>query len=145
MNKRELKELIELFESSSLSRIKLDKGDVTIELEKPMNCSEGTASATRPATKTASSGTERKPECDAERSHTVVKAPLVGTYYEAPAPEQPPFVRMGQNVQKGDVLCIIEAMKVMNEITAPKTGKVMAIHSKNGEMVMYDQVIMEID
>ena len=76
---------------------------------------------------------------------TQVKAPLVGTFYAASSPGEEPFVNVGDVVKKGDVIGIIEAMKLMNEITAPQDGVVKEILIDNGEMVEYDQVIMRIE
>ncbi|MFH5881560.1 acetyl-CoA carboxylase biotin carboxyl carrier protein [Liberiplasma polymorphum] len=144
MNNKELKELIKIFESSSLSRIKLDKGDVTIELEKQSVQVKEVVRAEVPAQQVVANEANT-PVTPAKPTYEPLKAPLVGTYYEAPAPDQPSFVRIGQNIKKGDTLFIIEAMKVMNEITAPRDGKIMSINVKNGDMVMYDQIIMEIE
>ncbi len=77
-------------------------------------------------------------------SGNVVKAPLVGTYYAAPAPDKPPFVKVGQQVKKGDVIMIIESMKLMNEVQSDFDGTVAEILVKNGDTVEYDQPIMII-
>ncbi len=148
MNNRELKTIIKLFEDSELSSMKLEKDDVKIELHKPKPNEPQTLQHT--VAPQPSQPTPSQPEAPVEKptektNYTEVKAPLVGTYYEAAAPDQPPFVREGQTVRKGDTLCIIEAMKVMNEISAPKDGKVVNIHVENGDMVMYDQVVLEIE
>jgi len=74
-----------------------------------------------------------------------VKAPLVGTFYCAPSPEEKPFVNVGQSVKKGDVIGIIEAMKLMNEITAPEDGVVKVIFAENGNMVEYGEVLMVLE
>jgi len=149
MNNRELKTIIKLFEDSSLASMKLEKDDVKIELQKPTHYSEPVALNTPQNMVQQPSNQETVKDDSKEETQasnaTEVKAPLVGTYYEAPAPDQPPFVREGQMVKKGDPLCIIEAMKVMNEISAPKDGKVVKIHTENGDMVMFDQLILEIE
>ncbi len=147
MNNRELKTIIKMFESSSLSRIKLERDDVTIELEKEIKKDVLRETVqVEPQLQTQVAPQQTKTENNAQKtSYTEVKAPLVGTYYEAPAPDQPPFSRVNQQVKKGDTLFIIEAMKVMNEITAPKDGVVKRIHVGNGDMVMYDQVVLEIE
>lgn len=75
---------------------------------------------------------------------TEVKAPLVGTFYAAPSPDAAPFVSVGQKVKKGDVLCIVEAMKNMNEIECPCDGTVAAILASNGELVEFNQAIIQI-
>ena len=74
-----------------------------------------------------------------------VKSPLVGTLYSSPSPDEPPFVLVGQEVREGDTLCIIEAMKVMNEIKAPCSGKVVRIMAQPGDMVEYNQVLCIIE
>ncbi len=144
MNNRELKNIIKIFESSELSRMKLEREDVKIELQKDVEGNIQTTPALKPSS-SASKEAEGSPPPEPEPSYDPIKAPLVGTYYEAPAPDQPPFVQEGQRVEKGDTVCIIEAMKVMNEITAPKGGRIVNIHAQNGEMVQYDQTIMEIE
>ena len=78
-------------------------------------------------------------------SGTPVEAPLVGIFYSAPSPEEPPFIEVGQTVKKGDTLFIIEAMKTMNEITAPCDGTLSRILAQNGDMVEYKQVLVVID
>ena len=76
---------------------------------------------------------------------TQVKSPLVGTFYSSPSPDEPPFVLVGQEVREGDTLCIIEAMKVMNEIKAPCSGKVVRIMAQPGDMVEYNQLLCIIE
>lgn len=76
---------------------------------------------------------------------TQVKSPLVGTFYSSPSPDEPPFVLVGQEVKEGDTLCIIEAMKVMNEIKAPCSGKVVRIMAQPGDMVEYNQLLCIIE
>ena len=74
-----------------------------------------------------------------------VKSPMVGVFYNAPSPEAEPFVRIGDTVKKGDVLCILEAMKLMNEITAEHDGKITDICAKNGDVVEFGQVLFKIE
>ena len=73
-----------------------------------------------------------------------VKSPMVGTFYRSPSPEAPAFVEVGQSVRAGDVLCIVEAMKMMNQIEADRAGTVTAIHAENGEPVEFDQPLITI-
>lgn len=79
---------------------------------------------------------------DAKLQGKMIKAPLVGTFYAAPSPDQPPFVQVGDTVKKGDVVLIIESMKLMNEVTSDVDGVVQEILVKNGEAVEYDQPLM---
>lgn len=74
----------------------------------------------------------------------IIKSPMVGTFYASPSPDTKPFVEVGQRVKKGDVLCIIEAMKIMNEIESDVDGVVLAVCAKNGEMVEYGQALFRI-
>lgn len=92
----------------------------------------------------AAAETETAPADDLPAG-TQVKSPLVGTFYSAPSPDEPPFVLVGQEVKEGDTLCIIEAMKVMNEIKAPCSGKVVRIMVQPGDMVEYNQVLCIIE
>ena len=92
----------------------------------------------------AAAETETAPADDLPAG-TQVKSPLVGTFYSSPSPDEPPFVLVGQEVREGDTLCIIEAMKVMNEIKAPCSGKVVRIMAQPGDMVEYDQVLCIVE
>ena len=92
----------------------------------------------------AAAETETAP-ADDRPAGTQVKSPLVGTFYSAPSPDEPPFVLVGQEVKEGDTLCIIEAMKVMNEIKAPCSGKVVRIMVQPGDMVEYNQLLCIIE
>ena len=92
----------------------------------------------------AAAETETAPADDLPAG-TQVKSPLVGTFYSSPSPDEPPFVLVGQVVKEGDTLCIIEAMKVMNEIKAPCSGKVVRIMAQPGDMVEYNQVLCIIE
>ena len=92
----------------------------------------------------AAAETETAPADDLPAG-TQVKSPLVGTFYSSPSPDEPPFVLVGQEVREGDTLCIIEAMKVMNEIKAPCSGKVVRIMVQPGDMVEYNQVLCIIE
>ena len=87
---------------------------------------------------------EAPPPAEQDVPGTPVRSPIVGTYYAAPDPQSPPFATVGQEVKKGDTLCIIEAMKMLNEITAPCDGKITRIFCQNGDLVEYDQVVMAI-
>lgn len=92
----------------------------------------------------AAAETETAPADDLPAG-TQVKSPLVGTFYSSPSPDEPPFILVGQEVREGDTLCIIEAMKVMNEIKAPCSGKVVRIMAQPGDMVEYNQLLCIIE
>ena len=83
-------------------------------------------------------------EISANESGLPIKSPIVGTFYRKPAPDKPPFVEIGSHVNAGDVVCIVEAMKMMNEIKSEFTGKVSAINIEDGEPVEFDQSLIVI-
>ena len=106
------------------------------------------AASPAPAAQSAAPAASAEPEtapADDIPAGTQVKSPLVGTFYSSPSPDEPPFVLAGQEVKEGDTLCIIEAMKVMNEIKAPCSGKVVRIMAQPGDMVEYNQVLCIIE
>lgn len=131
MTNQEIKELISCFENSTLQAMKLSTQEFTIE----MNRGGGAApvSAT-PAVAPAA------PAPAAEGS--AVTAPLVGTFYAAPAPEKPPFVQVGDRVKKGDTLCLIEAMKMMSEIPAPCDCVIEAVLKASGDLVSFGEPLL---
>lgn len=140
MDLRQLKSIIKEFEDSSVHKLEITEKDFTVKLEKKGN------DIPQPVSPQfiPSDMTDQK-LIEEPNNNVLVKAPLVGTFYESSSPESDPFVIMNQRVNKGDILFIVEAMKVMNEITAPVSGVVKHIHVKNASMVDYGQVVMEIE
>lgn len=135
MEKKDLFELMERFERSSIQSMKLQDGEFALELQK--------AAAVQPVSVKAEACIEQI--APAEQSAAVgelVKAPLVGTYYAAPSPGQAPFVQVGQTVRKGEPLCLIEAMKTMNEVSAPCDLVVEELLVENGALVAYNAPIL---
>ncbi|WP_288918351.1 acetyl-CoA carboxylase biotin carboxyl carrier protein [uncultured Eubacterium sp.] len=159
MEDTKLYELIDRFEGSSLTLLHLEEGDLKIRLERALTpgalpASAGSAvssasaapTACSPSTACSPAGSASSTACSpASAAPAQVKAPLVGVFYAAPKPEEPPFVQVGQEVREGQVLCLVEAMKMMNELTSPVDGIVRAIHGRNGELVEFDQVLFEIE
>ena len=142
METRDLKQIIKILEASNLESIEIEQKGIKIKVKKP---SAGMVAG--PALATPAPGTSATTTTTVTTdvtSGTPVKSPLVGTYYNAPSPEEAPFVTVGDNVKEGQTLCIIEAMKVMNEIVAPCDGKVVKILVDNEEMVEFDQSLMLI-
>lgn len=161
-----LQELIndtaEKIEKSSLSSISLRIGkcgeleNIEIEIKKPeLSLPAGNIPAAGAYSLTASSETaavieQTKTEIKAEpvavkSSGFEVKAPLIGIVYSAPSPDAEPYIKVGQKVKKGDILCIIEAMKVMNDVECEKDGTITEIMLKNGEMVQFGDVLAVIE
>ena len=156
MDIKELKdvaiELMDALRSKNLGEVELELDDVKIKIKAaapaPVIAAAAAPAASAPAAAPASApAAETATPAPAEElpAGTQVKSPLVGTFYSSPAPEEPPFVLVGQTVKEGDTLCIVEAMKTMNEIKAPCGGKVVRIMAQPGDMVEYNQVLCIIE
>ena len=141
MDIRELKELMSSFDKLGISELKWSDGQTNLILKKngePAPVPAAPASA-------ADNQTQEAGKASAESgSGTVVRSPLVGVFYAAPAPGEAPFVKEGQSVCRGDFICLVEAMKMMNEIKAPSDGVVKKILVENGETVSYNQPLAEL-
>ncbi len=163
MNQKELKELIDFLIERDISEFELERGDVKVRIKRgadahPHTVAHGVAAFTPvpvtvappavPAPPAAPPAvtppTATAPAPAAEEELHIVKSPIVGTFYEAPAPGSPPFVKTGDVVQTGQVLCIIEAMKLMNEIEADVSGEVVKRLVANGQPVEYGQPLFAI-
>ena len=145
MDTEKVKALAEIISFYGLTALELDEGETRIRLEK------GTiiqASLSQPVADKVEQ--TPAPQAGAEEQSVnynklfEVKSPLVGVFYSAPSPDSETFVSIGSKVKKGDVLCIIEAMKLMNEITAEQDGEIVDICIKNGDIVEYDQVLFKL-
>ena len=142
MNIQDIYQLMDRFEGSSMAELNLEMEGVKVLLKK--GGATAAVQVAPPATTVAEPVVIHKAEKKEEVSGTTIEAPLVGTFYAAPSPEEAPFVTVGSEVKKGDVVGIIEAMKLMNEITAPCDGIIEAINVENGQMVEYHQVLMSV-
>ncbi len=143
MDIRKIKKLIELLESSGLGEIEVKEGEESIRISRA-----GSAPMAAPAVVHAAPVAAPAAVAEAEAAlpagHAVV-SPMVGTYYQSPSPEAEAFVHIGKHVNVGDTLCIIEAMKIYNEIEADKTGTVRAMLKKNGDPVEYGETLFVIE
>lgn len=142
MEQRELFELISRFEASTLSALELNQGDVHIRLEKNASQLSADGGREKPAAPPAA---EKPVAPQPSSSAKSVRSPIVGVYYAAPSPDEPPYVCIGDRVEKGQVLCLVEAMKMMNELKSPTDGIVKGIFGVNGELVEFDQVLFEVE
>jgi acetyl-CoA carboxylase biotin carboxyl carrier protein len=148
MDIRKVKKLIELLEESGISEIEIHEGEESVRVSRAGTAGAPTVSyITAPHAPAAAPAPPAAPAAapanEAPEGH-VVRAPMVGLFYEAAAPGKPPFVTLGQTVGKGDVLCIIEAMKIMNQIEADVGGVIGKIMVENGEPVEYGQPLFVI-
>jgi acetyl-CoA carboxylase biotin carboxyl carrier protein len=138
MDYKQIQSIIKNFENSTLTSLEIESEGFKLKLSKNKN--EVIVSTPTPCV-----CNETQPDTIEEENLHEVKSPLVGTFYTADKPDNEPFVIVGQPVKVGDTLCIIEAMKIMNEITAQVSGTIKAINAKNGSAVGYDQVLMVIE
>ena len=156
MDIRKVKKLIELLEESNIGEIEIKEGEESVRISRhgnqpaapvayaaPAPVAPAPAPAAAPAPAEAPA-TEAAAPAAAPVADNAVLSPMVGTFYRAPSPEAPSFVEVGQTVRVGDVLCIVEAMKMMNQIEADRAGTVTAIHVENGEAVEFDQPLISI-
>jgi acetyl-CoA carboxylase biotin carboxyl carrier protein len=150
MDIRKVKKLIELLEESGISELEISEGEESVRISRhprmamqaPMAAAMPMAAAVplAPATPATAAG-EHKPRND----DNTVTSPMVGTYYSASAPGAKAFVELGTEIKVGQILCIIEAMKMMNQIESDKAGRVTAILAKNGEPVEFGQPLFIIE
>ncbi|MFT6222019.1 MAG: acetyl-CoA carboxylase biotin carboxyl carrier protein [Candidatus Endobugula sp.] len=150
MDIRKIKKLIELLEESDIGELEIKEGEESVRISRgnhhlaqafqPQYIQQAPAAAPVAAAVTA----EQVPAAEAVPSGHLVKSPMVGTFYRSPSPSSPSFIEVGQHVKAGDVICIIEAMKMMNQIEADKTGVIEAIHVDDGEPVEFDQPMVTI-
>lgn len=159
MNQKELKELIEFLIEKDITEFELERGDVKVRIKRG---TEQVVSVAAPVVSygavpplaasapghapipTHSAPTPAARETPAEDGLHMVKSPIVGTFYESPSPGSPPFVKPGDTVELGQVLCIVEAMKLMNEIESDVAGEVVKMLVSNGQPIEYGQELFVI-
>ncbi len=147
MDISQIRKLIRLIQSSDVTEIEVTQGDQTVRISRQGSGAPAAAPAAAtyvPAPAAAPVATEAPATEPAHSEEHQVTSPMVGTFYAAPSPDAEPFVQAGQKVQKGETLCIIEAMKMMNEIEAEYSGVVEAILVENATPVEYGQPIFII-
>lgn len=151
MDIRKIKKLIELVEESGIAELEITEGEESVRIHRgsshsaPIHYQLPPQHAPAPAQAAAPAAAPEAPAAAPEISGHVLKSPMVGTFYAAPAPGSPDFVTVGQQVKAGDTLCIVEAMKMMNQIEADKGGVVKQILVENGEPVEFDQPLFVIE
>jgi acetyl-CoA carboxylase biotin carboxyl carrier protein len=154
MDIRKVKKLIELLDESGIAEIEITEGEESVRISRhgsgvvaaPVAAAPAPVAAAPAATATATSAPAvAAPVVEVEDDGSAVKAPMVGTFYAAPSPGSPSFVQVGDRVSEGDTLCIIEAMKMMNQIETEVAGTVKSIRVQNGDPVEYGQILFVID
>ncbi len=147
MDIRKVKKLIELLEESNIDEIEIKEGEESVRISRnsaqPLMAAYAHPPAAPPAP-AAPAAAAPAPAATPATSGKVITSPMVGTFYRSPSPTSPAFVEVGQTVKVGDVLCIVEAMKMMNQIEADKAGTIEAILVDNGEPVEFEQPLFSI-
>lgn len=154
MDLRKVKKLIELLNESGVGEIEITEGDDSVRI------SRDSANIVKPSLTTQEISTPSENKEDRIQKTLTPKetsvgtkntnqfdvlSPMVGTFYASPSPDEPPYVKIGDTVKQGDTLCIIEAMKMMNQIEADVNGVIKSIRVQNGDPIEYDQIIFVID
>lgn len=153
MDIRKIKKLIELLELSGIAEIEITEGEESVRISRhlvaaspaPIPMQPPTPVSQPPQIPTAGPESTNDQNQKGQPEGYVIDSPMVGTFYRSPSPEASPFVEIGQQVQEGDVLCIIEAMKMMNQITAERSGKIRTIEVENGEPVEFGQPLFSLE
>jgi acetyl-CoA carboxylase biotin carboxyl carrier protein len=160
MDTAQIAELIEKFDSSKSVVLELKTADFSLKLKKEEACRPGEMMSLHdvppmppmPPMAVPQAAVQGAPETSADSAGAgaqkeqadYIKAPLVGVFYAAPSPDKEPFVRVGTRVQKGETVCMVEAMKMMSEVAAPKDGTITEILVKNGDFIEFDQPLFAI-
>ena len=147
MDIRKVKKLIEMLESSELEEIEIHEGEESVRLVK--NKTETIVTQVQPnqtgkEVKTESEQLEKKSSVIENPEGEVITSPMVGTFYAAASPGAKPFISVGDEIQEGDVVCIVEAMKMMNEIKSDYSGKVISVLAENSEPVEFGQALFVV-
>ena len=145
-----IEKLAKIITDNGLTEISMEDGEQAITIRKDLPevvmTPPAPPVATTPAAQAAPAvQTADVPKAEAEPQGKAITSPMVGTFYSAPSPDEPPFVEVGSEIAVGDVVCIIEAMKLMNDIKAEQAGKVVKICVKNGDPVEFGQVLMYVE
>jgi acetyl-CoA carboxylase biotin carboxyl carrier protein len=160
MNQKELRELIEFLIERDISEFELERGDVKVRIKRATAAAHATSATQAAPILTPETPPARPPATQAAPTHVspasttslppveeelhLVKSPIVGTFYESPSPGSPPFVKVGDAIETGQVLCIIEAMKLMNEIEADVAGELVKKLVANSQPIEYGQPLFAI-
>jgi len=146
MDINKVKKLVDIIQGTDITEIEIESGETAIRISRQQTTATPIIT-TQPTIQTAPQPTaptqQPTPQEPTEQGH-IMKSPMVGTFYRAPSPGAPSFSEVGQTVKKGDIICIIEAMKMMNQIEADHAGVIKTIHIENGQPVEFDQPLFTI-
>jgi len=147
MDLRKIKKLIEMLQESDLNEIEVKEGEESVRINRKKEVNINPAASQVSISAPALQQSVSPPAIKEEPTHEVAKitSPMVGTFYRSPAPGKPAFVEIGQKVKAGDVVCIVEAMKMMNQVKSDVDGVVREIHIEDGQPVEFDQPLISIE
>lgn len=146
MDIRKIKKLIEMLQESDLTEIEVGQGDESVRITRGGVAQTVSVAPSNNQVVQNAAGTPQQINNQTELvSGQAIKSPIVGTFYRRPGPDKNPFIKVGDSVEVGDVLCIIEAMKMMNEIKSEYSGKVTSINAEDGDPIEFDQHIITIE
>ena len=147
MDLRKIKKLIEMLQESDLNEIEVKEGEESVRINRKKEVNINPAASQVSISAPAPQQSVSPPAIEEEPTHELTKitSPMVGTFYRSPAPGKPAFVEIGQKVKAGDVVCIVEAMKMMNQVKSDVDGVVREIHIEDGQPVEFDQPLISIE
>lgn len=145
MDTRKIKALIALLEESDVTEIEIHEGEESVRISRHKQVIAAPVAAPLPAVAPAAAPVAAAEAAPAAHSGHEVTAPMVGTFYRSSSPGAKPFAEIGQQINEGDILCIIEAMKMLNQIESDKSGKIAAILVENGQPIEYGQPLFVIE
>lgn len=145
MNVKQIRELAQIARENGLSAIEITEGESHVRIERAAAPAAAPASVAAPVEEAAPAAAPAREETNVDFNRArEIKSPMVGVFYAAPSPDAKPFVEVGSRVKKGDVVCIVEAMKLMNEIAAEFDGEVVDICVHNGDVVEFGQTLFKL-
>jgi acetyl-CoA carboxylase biotin carboxyl carrier protein len=145
MDLEEIREILKFMEENGLAEFELERDGFRIALRKAVASAPAMAAVPIAQPVPAAAGAIEAGKLKDEERASYIRSPMVGTFYVAPSPDSPPFVNVGEDVGKDDVVCILEAMKVMNEIKAEVEGRIAEVLVENGEPVEYGQPLFRVE
>ena len=142
MDLRKIKKLIEMLQESDLNEIEVKEGEESVRINRKKGDVEIPQQIVAPQVQSKEIVENVE---EPEENLSFIQSPMVGTFYRSPAPGKPPFVEIGQRVKKGDTICIIEAMKMMNQVKSEFDGKIVDIKVENGQPVEFNELLVSIE
>lgn len=148
MDLRKIKKLIEMLQESDLNEIEVREGEESVRINREKEVQHFVQAQSETATNAAKSVSKRgslEEDKDEDLNLKNIKSPMVGTFYRKPAPDKSPFIEIGQKISIGDTVCIVEAMKMMNQVKSEFEGIVKEIHIQDGQPVEFDQTLISVE